>query len=755
MQLSRLFHFTLRQKLILGFGIIVLLVAAIVASGIVITGGMSGSLEMIRDEAFPQALVSLDIENSINLIVLGIEASTESGAQTFIDDAGRVLQSLNSRIEDFKVFMEGKDVILESLDTLNMEVQSFFKTGEELYLASHYIKSDRVPSLKELFHARKKELLAQVASLKEDGVLKLEEAISDISERGIGTGRLALILGVIAVVLGILVVIILSLSIMKPMNRLLELMKKAEHGDFTVRYPNNRLVQCWEELHCEKENCPAHGIEDLRCWQIAGTLCDHGFTDGSIEKEEACEACRVYQKASADEFSAIGEAFNNMMVGFVNLLRLISRASTDVMSASKNLFTLSEELRLGSDQQYRSVDEVTSSIEEMNNTIKDMAESAKSYCTSAEESNTSLLEMTAAVEEVAHSAELLTGFVQQTGSLLDDMTASIREAAQHSGSLSQQVEQSSTALLQIETSVKEVVEGTKHSSELASLVTKKLMKEGSTAVDRAADSIVEIRNIVTGAADVMCELTQRSSDIGKILEVIEEVSDQTRLLSLNAAILAAQSGEQGRAFSVVAEEIRALSDRTSASTQEIKQLLSSMPGQIGNVTEAIQRGTVKVDEGVRLIDEMKETINVVSDAARKSAEASRTIMAATDEQASSVRQAVELEQNIAAMSREITDAMKFQSENCGQIISSADQMKELATIVKRATEEQSKGTKLISHTSSESIKVARKITEATREEAKSSELILKSIDSVSTATVRNMEVFARMSEMVASLKKTA
>ena len=82
---------TLRQKLVVGLGVNILLVASIVASSILITGGMTGSLETIRDEAFPQALASLEIENSINLIVLGIEASTESGTQTFIDEADILL----------------------------------------------------------------------------------------------------------------------------------------------------------------------------------------------------------------------------------------------------------------------------------------------------------------------------------------------------------------------------------------------------------------------------------------------------------------------------------------------------------------------------------------------------------------------------------------------------------------------------------------------------------------------------------------
>ena len=84
-------------------------------------------------------------------------------------------------------------------------------------------------------------------------------------------------------------------------------------------------------------------------------------------------------------------------------------------------------------------------------------------------------------------------------------------------------------------------------------------------------------------------------------------------------------------------------------------------------------------------------------------------------------------------------------------MTSAEQMKTLAGLVKRATEEQATGTKLIGHSSNESIKMAKSITDATREEAKGSELIVQSIEKVSSATSRNMEVFAQLGEVVTSL----
>ena len=113
---------TLRQKLVVGLGVNSLIVASIVASSVLINGGMTDSLKTIRDEAFPQALASLDIENSVNLMVLGIEASTESATQTFIDEAESVLGDLTRRIEELQALMEGRTSIVSSLQILNYNV---------------------------------------------------------------------------------------------------------------------------------------------------------------------------------------------------------------------------------------------------------------------------------------------------------------------------------------------------------------------------------------------------------------------------------------------------------------------------------------------------------------------------------------------------------------------------------------------------------------------------------------------------------
>ncbi|MGD8353068.1 MAG: hypothetical protein PVJ01_02790, partial [Pseudomonadota bacterium] len=482
---------TLRQKLLFGSGVNILFLAAIVLSTTLLLGGTVSSVRMIQDEASPLALTGIEVENSIHRMVMEIKAAAKSPTPSGLDEARRIRDELSRPVGNLMFLMEKDPEAMEALQSIDKGVNELYDIGFKIHKAKTYQEDTQASALMKTFAVQEEALLRQVAKMKESGLGKLGRALDDIASRSSGSMNLTVILGIFAIVLSFLIVTILSISIMKPMNNLLGLMKKAGHGDFTARYSNSGYIKCWEELNCDKQNCPAYGADDQRCWQVAGTCCEQESENGSETKEQDCEACRVYKSAAGDEFSAIGEAFNNMMAGLKNPLHLVRHVSKEIMSASQSLLSMLEELRHGSDQQSRSVDGFTSSIEEMNSTIKSMADNVESYYGSAEESNTSLLQMTASIEEVANSSEMLTGLVEKTTGLLDELSVSIREVAQHSGGLSEQVDQSSTALMEINSSVSQVAESARESSHMASYVTEKLQQKGETAIMRTSEAIKE------------------------------------------------------------------------------------------------------------------------------------------------------------------------------------------------------------------------------------------------------------------------
>ena len=123
---------------------------------------------------------------------------------------------------------------------------------------------------------------------------------------------------------------------------------------------------------------------------------------------------------------------------------------------------------------------------------------------------------------------------------------------------------------------------------LAEKVSREASERGMTAIREAIKGMQNIRQAVEATADVVNRLGKRSQEIGQILKVIDEVTDQTSLLALNAAILAAQAGEHGKGFAVVADEIKDLADRTAASTQEITGLISAVREETGGRTSTAE-----------------------------------------------------------------------------------------------------------------------------------------------------------------------
>src|SRR5512135_2271980 len=120
------------------------------------------------------------------------------------------------------------------------------------------------------------------------------------------------------------------------------------------------------------------------------------------------------------------------------------------------------------------------------------------------------------------------------------------------------------------------------------------------SIEKTIDGMNRMETTARRTADVVNRLGERAESIGSILTVIEDITDQTSLLALNASILAAQAGEHGKGFAVVASEVRELANRTASSTKEIAELIGSVQEGSREAVGAMREGATFVEEGVRL-----------------------------------------------------------------------------------------------------------------------------------------------------------
>jgi len=143
--------------------------------------------------------------------------------------------------------------------------------------------------------------------------------------------------------------------------------------------------------------------------------------------------------------------------------------------------------------------------------------------------------------------------------------------------------------------------------------------EGAKVVERTVAVMVRIAERVKTSADTVASLGARSEQVGTIINTIEEIADQTNLLALNAAIEAARAGEQGRGFAVVADEVRALAERTTKATREIDAMIKAIQGDTRQAVDAMVQGVTEVENGTgeaarsgKALEDIQEKINAVT-----------------------------------------------------------------------------------------------------------------------------------------------
>lgn len=177
-------------------------------------------------------------------------------------------------------------------------------------------------------------------------------------------------------------------------------------------------------------------------------------------------------------------------------------------------------------------------------------------------------------------------------------------------------------------------------------------RKGDETVRRAQGEVAAIRQQVDLIVDNMLDLGKKSQQIGGILEIINELAEQTNILAINATIEAAGAGESGRRFAVVADEIRKLADRVGGSTREIRDLIDLIRAAINAAVMATEIGSKAVDTGTRGVGEVTTVFRQIGDLLRSTSDVVREIELSTKQQSSAVEQVNVAVASVAQASRE-------------------------------------------------------------------------------------------------------
>jgi methyl-accepting chemotaxis protein len=313
-------------------------------------------------------------------------------------------------------------------------------------------------------------------------------------------------------------------------------------------------------------------------------------------------------------------AFSEMVHGLRAIVESVRAGASQVASGSDQVASASEEAARINVQAASAIDEVTSTMHEMSINVQNMVKNTQTQASSVSETSASIDQMVASIQRVADTSKVLLDISQRS-----------REEVQN----------------------------------------------GIGTMDKATNGLNRINQAIESSAGIIGTLGQKTEDIGKIVEVIDDLAEQTNLLALNAAIEAARAGEHGLGFAVVADEVRKLAEKSAQSTREISELIAGIQREARKAVENMDKSTTIVEEGLTLGNDLGGALKKISNVVTEVYKFAQEIGAATNEQSHGSTQIAKATSRLNEITHEINSAVEEQSSGAQAVVRAMEKMREL------------------------------------------------------------------------------
>ncbi len=450
-----------------------------------------------------------------------------------------------------------------------------------------------------------------------------------------------------------------------------------------------------------------------------------GPIDALVERSEAMARGDLGTEVpvvSRDEIGVLASSFNKMGQSLRAVVVQVRHNIRDLAGVGETLETTSANVVAETHRQGRTIESaaesigrVTSSIHEVNSGVNELAETGRG-------TSRSIAKMGGSIARVAGRMDELAPAIETTSTAIGQLTASVEEIADNVGTLNDATATTERSLTELTASVRSVRDNAQRSHELSQDAHHEA-ERGMRSVNDTIASMHEIETSFKRLEEIVTRLAERSNEIGEIVKVIDEVADETQLLSLNAAIIASQAGEQGSAFAVVADEVKRLAERTALSTREIADLVQGMRSESGNAVRAMADGAETVERGVGRSQEAGDRLRGIMESSSLSKSMVDEIAGATESQAAALVRVEEAMSQVRAFVEQIHRSTQEQSRASGEIANMVEQVQALGNEVKTATVAQTRESGQITEAMEGVTRMIDRISQATEEQRRESQQI--------------------------------
>ncbi|AJF07713.1 methyl-accepting chemotaxis protein [Geoalkalibacter subterraneus] len=443
------------------------------------------------------------------------------------------------------------------------------------------------------------------------------------------------------------------------------------------------------------------------------------FVRGTLKKQLRSQLQLLGNIAGTMEFSG-GESVETLLLAEENAVERVQRLVGGTYGAVNELIphfrTLADSTRYLSDRAREGLAAATASNKDvvgMMEKQQQVLEQLESLSHRSQDEAALSRELSASLEEMAGAMERTRVKFQETSRITEQMTTSIAKVQSQADEVISAVGNTTQDLDTLGDSLEKIRWGASSSSEAADRV-KNDAREGLDVVKTSIEEMERIEEESLRATDAMKRLSVQTGEVAKIIEVIKELVSDTELLAFNAAIIAAKAGEEGKGFSVVAEEIRDLADRTTASAQDIHRIVRGISGDTREVTAAVDATAKRIATGKKLSISTGEALRKIMASAVDAAGASEQIARLTGEQNERAQGLLDQAgKNLNAV-KSMAMAMQKQQSDLREIEAGVNDMKGASDQIARGMEEQVRANHEFDRSLNEREEQIKKVTESTR-----------------------------------------
>ena len=463
----------------------------------------------------------------------------------------------------------------------------------------------------------------------------------------------------------------------------------------------------------------------------------------------------VIKHEGSIEIVELAQAIENMNTNLRDMIGQLSGLASNVTMVTARITDSPASIMRVVDAQKDAIENAVKSIAEVNASITAISRSSESLRSSAGEASSAAVRLTGSTTKVAEQADVFDEMAHKAGSSVEQMVASISEISANLEALAASSEETSSALTQVDSTIKEIQRNAGESVKFAEKVSSDAENKGIASAGAAIRGIENARDAVGKLAASINSLGKRSQEIGAIVTVIDDVADHTSLLALNASILAAQAGQHGNAFAVVAAEIKGLAERTSDSTREISRLISSVQAEVKSSMKMAEEGTQVVQEGMDLVTNVNAALQGIRESAMASTDMSRAIQRATVEEAKVIHTVTDTIREQAQQIAQITKSTSEQTQGSRLITVAVEKVKDASHQVTTVAAEQLESSKRISFVSENVASQASQITEAIGSQKRKSDELVGFTDKIQETTANLIASADEMNRTILALSNDA